>query len=112
MSGCTVQPKANGTWGEKKPPTPNDFKIFNESTVYNEAGYFYITGYIYNNYGEAASNVKIIGTGYDENGIVIASNSQYYMDPEIIPVNGNSYFEIYLEDPEKKIVRYELKIEL
>ena len=112
-SGCTVNPQANGTFGEKNPVSISDISILNDTGTYDTfggKGYYYIEGYLKNRQGEDAYNVTMQAKFYDKNDKLIATNESAYIDPKVVPGNGQSYYYIDAQDPEKKIVRYEIKI--
>ena len=62
VSGCTINPKAQSTWGEKEPVSVDYLHIINstgEHYVKNGINYYYVYGYIKNNAEYDALNVEI-----------------------------------------------------
>ena len=92
----------------------NSIYISNNSTAgnytYNGTEYYYIEGYLVNNNSYEAFNVKVNAIAYDANGNVVATNDSAYLDPVSIPANGVSYFYVDFNDPNQKIVRYDVKV--
>ena len=111
-SGCIDNTKANSTWGEKK--ISLDAMKVSDNTTGNRSetnsSRYYVYGYIDNNNPYEALNVKMKVTTYTSNGTVFAVNDTPYLKPSRIPANGESYFYARFSDPNKKIVRYDVKI--
>jgi hypothetical protein len=115
ISGCTEKKATNGTWGEKPPATSASLQVINSTTdhyTYNETNYYYVDGYIQNNAESDASNVKIVTTAYDSSGNVFAINDTAYLKPKTVPATGQSEFYAEFEDPDNKIVRYDVKVSI
>jgi hypothetical protein len=113
ISGCTIKATANSTFGEKPPATTGDLYIANSTGNHfdrNNTTYYYVWGYVGNKALKDASNVEITADVFDENDTLIATNNNASLKPETIPTEGQSRFYLRFEDPERKIVRYELKI--
>ncbi|WP_321422020.1 hypothetical protein [uncultured Methanobacterium sp.] len=112
ISGCIENTKANNTWGEKK-ISLDAIKISNNTTgnhsETNESVY-YVSGYIVNENPYEALNVKFKVISYDANGTVFAVNDTPYLDPKNIPEYSGSRFYARFSDPDKKIVRFDVKI--
>lgn len=108
ISGCTNKNATNGTFGEKT-VSLNTFKIDIIDAEHHDS-VFYIDGNITNNNGFDALDVEMEATAYDENGTVIAVNKTPYIDPKNIPAQSVSYFYFEFNDPDNKIVKYEVKI--
>ena len=113
ISGCTINPQANGTFGEKNPVSINDLKILNVSSdhyQYEGKPYFTIAGVIQNNNGENTKYVKMQAITYDKNGEIVAVNDSVELDPKVIQgkSQSNFYFDFY--DLKNRIVKYEVKI--
>lgn len=113
VSGCTINPKSQNTWGEKEPVSVNYLHIINstgEHYVKNGTNYYYIYGYIKNNAEYNALNVEMHAKVYDNQGNLIQTNDSKYIKLKYIPTNGISYYCLTFKDPENKIARYELKV--
>jgi hypothetical protein len=112
ISGCIDNTKANSTWGEKK--ISLDAITISNNTTGNRSetndSRYYVYGYMDNDNPYEALNVKINVTTYTSNGTVFAVNDTPYLNPVNIPGNGQSYFYARFSDPDKKIVRYDVKI--
>ena len=113
ISGCTTKTATNGTFGEKS-ISVNSIYLSNNSTAdnysYNGTEYYEIEGYLVNNNPYDAFNIIVNSTAYNANGSVIATNNSAYLDPTTIPSNGASYFYVEFNDPNQKIVRYDVKV--
>lgn len=111
-SGCIENKKANETWGEKK--ISLDAINVSNNTVGDRSeqndSVYYVMGNITNQNSYDAFNVKINVITYYSNGTVFAVNNTPYLYPNTIPAKGNSYFYARFVDPDKKIVRFEVKI--
>lgn len=113
ISGCTINPQANSTFGEKKPVSAGDLEIINSSGAsypYEGTTYYTIGGVIQNNYGEDTKYVKMQAITYDKNNKTVAVNDSVELEPKVIQAKGKSNFYFDFEDPGNKIVRYEIKI--
>lgn len=113
MSGLAVNTTANSTFGEKPPATTSDLYIVNSTGDHfdrNGTSYYYVWGYVGNKAQLGASNVQITAKVFDEYNNSIAVNSTSPYRPEVIPAEGESYYYLGFEDPERKIVRYELNV--
>lgn len=113
ISGCTINPTANSTFGEKN-ISLNAMEILNNTTSdyyeYEGINYYYLEGYIQNNNEYDVFNVKINVTAFDKNGKIIAVNDSAYFEPKNIPANGISYFYVDFNDTAKKIAKYDINI--
>lgn len=112
ISGFTINPIANSTFGDKPPISINDLEIINSSgSHYQYEGQFYYTivGIIKNNAGEDTRYVKMEAIGYDKQNKTVATNNTVELDPTIIQGKGQSNFYFDLYDPNNKIVRFEVK---
>ncbi len=111
-SGCIDTNKTNNTWGDKK-ISLDAIKVSN-STVGNRSenndSLYYVSGYILNQNPYEAIDPKITVTTYYSNGTVFAVNDTPYMNPKNLPANGKSAFYARFDDPDKKIVKFEVKI--
>ena len=115
VSGCTEKKATNGTWGEKPPATSDSLQVINASSnhyTYNGTNYYYVEGSIQNNAESDASNVKIVTTVYNASGKVFATNDTAYLKPQTIPATGQSRFYAEFEDPDNKIVSYDVKVSI
>ncbi len=113
ISGCTINPQANGTFGEKKPVSVSDLEIINSSGApyqYEGKTTYTVSGVIQNNFGEDTKYVKMEAITFDKNGEIIATNNSVELDPRVIPGKGRSNFYFDFEDPYSKIVKYQIKI--
>lgn len=113
ISGCTTKNVENGTFGEKS-VTINNVTIINNVTAdhYEDNGtnHYYIDGFLKNNNNYDVFNLKMKATFFDADGNVVGENVTVYLYPKVISTRGESRFYFELEDPDKKIVRYELKL--
>lgn len=113
ISGCTTKTATNGTFGEKY-ISINSIYLANNATAdnysYNGTEYYEIEGYLVNKNPYDIFNVIVNSTVYNANGSEVATNNSAYLDPNIIPANGASYFYVEFNDPNKKIVRYTIKV--
>jgi len=112
ISGCTTKEAANGTFGEKT-ISLDKFEIsdsYAEHYDYENRTYYYIEGNITNKNDIDALDLKMEATAFDENGMVVDINKNPYLDPKVVPSLGVSYFYFEFYDPDKRIVRYEIKV--
>jgi len=111
-SACIENTKANNTWGEKK-ISIESISISNDTngnhSEQNDSVY-YVNGYLINKNPYEALNVKINVITYYSNGTIFAINNTPYLNPKNIPANGKSYLYARFEDPDNKIVRFDIKI--
>lgn len=70
-----------------------------------------IEGYVQNKGNKELSFVELNATGFDSSGDFVVMDYTY-ADLETIPAGGISYFKIYLDDPQKKVVSYKLEVYL
>lgn len=113
ISGCTVNPNTNGTWGEKKLSLDKITVTSNttgEPFEYKDQTYYGIWGYLENKNDYDAYNVRLEAYAYDAEGNLIATNNTPLFDSPSIPAQGITGFYVDFLDPEKKIVRFEIKI--
>jgi len=113
ISGCTEKKAVNGTWGEKEPVSAKYIKIINstgEHYLRNGTNYYYVYGYVENTAEDDAYNVEIHAKFFDEKGNVVGTNNSARIKPKIIPALGQSWYVLRFNDPENKIVRFELEI--
>ncbi|MFA0832415.1 MAG: hypothetical protein ACC609_00235 [Methanobacterium formicicum] len=111
-SGCIDSTKANNTWGEKK-ISLDAIKIGNDTVgnrSENNDSIYYVYGNITNQNSFEALETKIRVTTYYVNGTVFAINDTPRLNPQNIPANGQSYFYARFVDPNKQIVKYDVKI--
>ncbi|MFU2191317.1 hypothetical protein [Methanobacterium sp. MZD130B] len=113
ISGCINTNSTYETWGQKH--VSIDLISFRNSTpgehtFYKENLYYVIEGYLLNKNPHDALSVKINVTGYDSNGTIVVYNSTPEIYPKVIPGKGKSRFYARLLDPDKKVVRYDVKI--
>lgn len=112
ISGCTTKDAANGTFGEKT-ISLNKLEIsdtYAEHYDYENETFYYIEGNVTNKNDIDAIDLKMEVTVFDENGTIVDVNKSPYIDPKVIPALGASYFFFEFQDPDKRIVRYEVKI--
>ncbi|HOI39815.1 MAG TPA: hypothetical protein PLC38_01585 [Methanobacterium sp.] len=112
ISGCTTKNATNGTFGEKT-ISLNKLEIIDsnaEHIDYEDRTYYYIEGNITNKNDIDALDLKMEATAFDENGMVVDINKNPYLDPKVVPSLGVSYFYFEFYDPDKRIVRYEIKV--
>lgn len=114
ISGCTTTKNAtNGTFGEKTISLSNITIVNNvtdEHEEYEGVNYYYIYGFVKNKNKYDAFNLKMKVTVFDAENNIIAVNDTPYLNPKVIPAGGESEFYFEFEDPDNKIVRYELQI--
>ena len=109
-AGTPVQ-SPNATTTEPTTTSAGGIEILSTSGSWDSIVESYIiVGEVKNNYNTEVSLVKIVGTGYDSSGKVVATDFTF-ADLDKIPSGGKSPFKLYLDDPDQKIVRYELKAE-
>jgi hypothetical protein len=58
------------------------------------SGRYRITGYVRNNDSVSVDNVRVQGTLYDEDGIVLDCRSNEVLNPDNLAPNGTSWFEL------------------
>lgn len=114
ISGCTTDKNAtNGTFGEKTVSINNITIVNNVTAEHSEANgvnYYYIVGYLKNNNKYDVFNLKMKATTFDAEGKVVAVNDTVYLEPKVIPVNGEAYFGFNFIDNDNRIVNYKLEI--
>lgn len=113
ISGCTTKTATNGTFGEKIVSINSIFISDNTTAdheIVNNTKYYYIQGYLVNNNSNDAFKVKLNATAYDANGNVVAINNSAYLDPPTISAKSVSFLFIRFNDPDEKIVRYDVKV--
>lgn len=109
VSGCTSEePTATINETEETHPEAKNVVIVN-STGSFQYGYYYINGTVKNKNDFGVAYVKILARAYDKNGELVAENYTYASDFNLAP-GAKSTFDFYLEDPDHKIVKYELKV--
>lgn len=113
ISGCTTKEAANGTFGERTVSISN-ITIVNNVTAdhseYNGTNYYYVTGYLKNKNKYDAFNLKMKSTVFDAEGNIVAVNDTVYVNPKVIPAEGESFFGFSFIDNNNQIVRYELQL--
>jgi len=113
ISGCTEIKAENGTWGEKEPVKASELRIVNSTGEHfdrNETSIYYVYGDLKNTAGNDAYNVVVQAKFYDAEGNLIGNNTTGTVDPDTVVGEGTSFYYVGWDDPDKKIVRYELKI--
>lgn len=113
ISGCTEIKAENGTWGEKEPVKASELRIVNSTGEHfdrNETSIYYVYGDLKNTAGNDAYNVVVQAKFYDAEGNLIGNNTTGTVDPDTMVGEGTSFYYVGWDDPDKKIVRYELKI--
>lgn len=94
-------------------PIPAGLEILSTSSQVDAFGRLHILGQIENVGTATANNVKIVATGYDENGLVVAA-AYAYTDPEERSLDSGltASFEIIFPEERSPIVsRYEVTCE-
>lgn len=112
ISGCIDNTKSNSTWGEKK-ISIDAIKVSNNiegNRSEDNESIYYVRGHIINQNPFEALDPQLKITTYYSNGTVFAVNDTPYLNPQNIPANGKSTFYARFEDPNKQIVRFEVKI--
>lgn len=110
-SGC-IEKNSNNTWGEKK-ISLDEIKVDNDTIgKQNERNnsIYYVEGNVTNFNQYDAFNLKIKITTYDPQGNVFLVNNTPYLDQKTIAAHGKLYFYAKFIDPEKKIVRFDVKV--
>ncbi len=112
ISGCTTKNATNGTFAEKKISLDKlEISDLNAEHIDDEdRTYYYIEGNITNKNDIDALDLKMEATAFDENGTAVDVNKNPYLNPKVVPSLGVSYFYFEFYDPDKRIVRYEVKI--
>lgn len=113
ISGCTINPKSNETFGEKKLVTADKLYIINSSgELYdiNGTSYYIVRGYIGNKGEERSLKAIITAKAFDKDDNLVATNTSAHFQLENIPAKGESLFSLRFKDPNKVITRYELGI--
>ncbi|MDI6644187.1 MAG: FxLYD domain-containing protein [Methanobacteriaceae archaeon] len=113
VSGCTEMKAENGTWGEKEPVKASELKIVNSTGEHfdrNETSIYYVYGDLKNTNGNDAYNVGIKAKFFDAEGNLVGTNTSGTVDPSTVVGEGTSFYYAGWEDPDKRIVRAELKI--
>lgn len=113
ISGCTTKEATNGTFGEKT-ISINNITIVDNVTAdhheYNGTNYYHVTGYLKNNNKYDAFNLKMKATTFDADGNVVAVNDTVYLNPKVLPAQGECFFGFRFVDNDNRIVRYELEL--
>ena len=113
VSGCTEIKAENGTWGEKEPVKASELIIVNSTGEHfdrNETSIYYVYGDLKNTNGNDAYNVGIEASFYDAEGNLVGTNTTGTVDPNTVVGEGTSFYYVGWDDPEKRIVRAQLKI--
>lgn len=105
---------SNLTYKTEDPSDNTGIKVLyhypdNSGSEPNHPKDFLVIGEIQNNYGFNVIEVKVNITGYDTNGNVVGEGENKVAVP-IIPPGKFSPFIVYLKDPDKRIVKYDLII--
>lgn len=113
ISGCIDTNVKNETWGQKN-FSLDSIVIVNNTTGTrfdeNTSSSFLIDGYVKNYNNFEALDIQLKATTYSANGSVFATNDTFYLMPKTIPANGVSNFQFLFDDPQKKIVRYDVTV--
>ncbi|GAB4315459.1 MAG: hypothetical protein Kow0019_15610 [Methanobacteriaceae archaeon] len=113
VSGCTEIEAKNGTWGEKEPVKASELRIVNSTGEHfdrNQTSIYYVYGDLKNTNGNDAYNVGVQAKFYDSKGKLVGTNTSGTVDPSTVVGEGTSFYYVGWKDPEKSIVRAELKI--
>jgi hypothetical protein len=89
---------------------PTELEILSHNSFTDAAGYLHVVGEVKNNSPSTANFVKIIGTFYDSNNQVVATDFAY-TNPSGISSSGTAPFEIILSSasvPISQISNYKL----
>lgn len=113
ISGCTTKEATNGTFGEKTISLSN-ITIVNNVTAehykYEGVNYYYIYGSLKNNNKYDVFNLKMKATAFDADNNIVAVNDTFDLNPKVISAGSESKFYFEFEDPDNKIVRYEIQL--
>jgi hypothetical protein len=91
---------------------PSGLQILSHNSFTDSIGYFHVVGEIKNNYPSTATFVKIIGTFYDVNNIVVGTDFTY-ANPSDITSGQKAPFELLLMSasvPISQIDHYNLQV--
>ena len=94
---------------ETHPEAKSVVVLSSEGTFYNTTKSYWIEGEIQNENPFGVSFVKINATGYDEDGKRVNTDFCYADDTDI-GAGGKSKFLLIIDDPDNKIVRYEVQV--
>jgi hypothetical protein len=91
-------------------PLPVGLEILSSSSYIDDTGQMHVTGEIKNIGSEKATDVKVIGTYYDETGKIVETEFNY-SDPRDIEPGQKAMFDIVLSERVPYVDRYELTAE-
>jgi len=100
----SLQFQANQTNNQKR-----NIEIVNNSSNVNSINYLEISGQVKNNTSESQEYVQIIGTFYDENGVVV-DVGMTYSSVDVLQPGGTSPFKLTIKNRDE-ITDYKLQVQ-
>jgi hypothetical protein len=100
----SLQFQANQTNNQKR-----NIEIVNNSSNVNSINYLEISGQVKNNTSESQEYVQIVGTFYDENGVVV-DVGMTYSSVDVLQPGGTSPFKLTVQNRDE-ITDYKLQVQ-
>jgi len=113
ISGCTSPDTNSDSGGDYSSdnithPEAKNVVVL-DSNANKDPGYYIINGTVKNKNSFGVSFIKIGVTCYDKDGNIVTTDWTYADDNDV-PSKGKSEFSLYIDDPDNKIVKYDIKV--
>ncbi len=113
ISGCTSSDTSNSGLNYSSDnithPEAKNVTVLNSKGYSNGNGYYIINGTVKNKNSFGVSFIKLAVTCYDKDGNIVTTDWAYVENTDI-PSQGQSKFSFYINDPNNKITKYNIKI--
>lgn len=114
ISGCTSSGTnsdsgTNYSSDNTTHPEAKNIVVLDSKGHNDGSGYYIINGTVKNKNSFGVSFIKIAVTCYDKDGNVVTTDWTY-VDDNDVSSQGKSEFSFYINDPNNKIVKYNIKI--
>lgn len=108
-SGCTSSDSEESVTVDEPNPEAKNVVIIESEGNSTSIGSYFIEGVAKNNNEFGVAYVEVNATGFDDKGNVVSQNSAYVADYDM-DAGAESKFYFYLDDPDSKIVKYEISV--
>lgn len=108
-SGCTSSESEDSTVPNETHAEAKNVVILNSKGNSTGMGNYLIKGEVKNNNKFGVAFVKVNATGYDEKNNIVSESYTYINDNDLDP-GAQSKFELFLDDTNNKIVKYDISI--